>query len=82
MDEKIPLKGVVLDAPDPGELARFYCRLLGWELDADEEGWATAIGPEGSTKFVVPGRARVPGSDLAELRGSAADAVASRLPGQ
>jgi catechol 2,3-dioxygenase-like lactoylglutathione lyase family enzyme len=55
MDEKIPLKGVVLDAPHPGELARFYCRLLGWELDADEEGWATAIGPDGSTKLSFQG---------------------------
>ena len=55
MNEKIPLKGVVLDAPDPRELARFYCRLLGWELGDDEEDWATAIGPDGSTKLSFQG---------------------------
>lgn len=41
----IPLKGVVLDAPDPRQLARFYCELLGWRLGDDDETWATAIGP-------------------------------------
>ncbi|WP_371406020.1 VOC family protein [Kribbella sp. NBC_00662] len=51
MNEKIPLKGVVLDAPDARELARFYCRLLGWQLGTDEEGWAVAIGPDGSTQL-------------------------------
>jgi catechol 2,3-dioxygenase-like lactoylglutathione lyase family enzyme len=33
--------GVALDAPDARELARFYQRLLGWQLFADEPGWAT-----------------------------------------
>ena len=47
----IPLVGVVLDAPDPQKLARFYCELLGWELDADEETWATAQSPDGGTKL-------------------------------
>lgn len=55
MNEMIPLKGVVLDAPDARELARFYCRLLGWDLGDDEEGWATAIGPDGSTKLSFQG---------------------------
>ncbi|MFI6680717.1 VOC family protein [Kribbella sp. NPDC050470] len=41
----IPLKGVVLDSPDPRQLARFYCELLGWQLGEDDETWATAIGP-------------------------------------
>lgn len=41
----IPLKGVVLDAPDPRRLARFYCDLLGWQLGDDDETWATATGP-------------------------------------
>jgi catechol 2,3-dioxygenase-like lactoylglutathione lyase family enzyme len=45
----IELKGVVLDAPDPRKLGRFYCELLGWELHADEETWVTATGPDGST---------------------------------
>ena len=55
MNEKIPLKGVVLDAPDAREFARFYCRLLGWELGDDEADWATAIGPDGSTKLSFQG---------------------------
>jgi catechol 2,3-dioxygenase-like lactoylglutathione lyase family enzyme len=33
--------GVARDAPDARELARFYQRLLGWQLFADEPGWAT-----------------------------------------
>lgn len=33
--------GVVLDAPDARELARFYERLLGWRIFADEPGWVT-----------------------------------------
>ena len=32
--------GVVLDCPDAGELARFYQRLLGWQLFKDTEQWA------------------------------------------
>ncbi|TCC18983.1 VOC family protein [Kribbella speibonae] len=51
----IPLKGVVLDAPDPRKLARFYCKLLGWELGTDEEGWAVANGPEGSVVLSFQG---------------------------
>ncbi|MEU4605217.1 VOC family protein [Kribbella sp. NPDC023972] len=47
----IPLVGVVLDAPDPRKLARFYCELLGWELGDDEETWATAVSPDGGTKL-------------------------------
>ena len=41
----IPLSGVVLDAPDPQKLARFYCELLDWKLGDDDETWATATGP-------------------------------------
>lgn len=33
--------GVVLDAPDARELARFYERLLGWRIFTDEPGWVT-----------------------------------------
>jgi catechol 2,3-dioxygenase-like lactoylglutathione lyase family enzyme len=32
--------GVVLDAPDARELARFYQRLLGWTMFDESEGWA------------------------------------------
>lgn len=33
--------GVVLDAPDAQQLARFYERLLGWRIFTDEPGWVT-----------------------------------------
>jgi hypothetical protein len=33
------LTGTNLDAPDVGELAGFYRRLLGWSTDVDEPGW-------------------------------------------
>jgi catechol 2,3-dioxygenase-like lactoylglutathione lyase family enzyme len=33
--------GVALDAPDARELARFYQRLLGWQLFDDDPEWAT-----------------------------------------
>jgi catechol 2,3-dioxygenase-like lactoylglutathione lyase family enzyme len=39
--------GVVLEAPEPGELARFYAELLGWELVKDEPDWAAVGPPEG-----------------------------------
>jgi predicted enzyme related to lactoylglutathione lyase len=32
--------GVVLDAPDASELARFYAELLGWRIFNQSEGWA------------------------------------------
>jgi catechol 2,3-dioxygenase-like lactoylglutathione lyase family enzyme len=31
--------GVVLDAPDARELARFYARLLGWQVFDESPGW-------------------------------------------
>ncbi len=39
--------GVVLDAPDARALARFYARLLGWEIDTDKPDWATVAPPDG-----------------------------------
>lgn len=36
--------GVVLDAPDGPELARFYARLLGWQIFPDPPGGA-AVAP-------------------------------------
>jgi predicted enzyme related to lactoylglutathione lyase len=33
--------GVVLDAPDARALARFYQRLLGWQIFADSDEWVT-----------------------------------------
>jgi catechol 2,3-dioxygenase-like lactoylglutathione lyase family enzyme len=41
------LSGVVLDSPDPSELAAFYHRLLGWTVIQDEPGWVTLGAPNG-----------------------------------
>lgn len=40
---------IVLDAPDPGELAAFYRRLLGWNVGKQEPGWVTLRPPDGGT---------------------------------
>ncbi len=40
------LTAAVLGTPDPGGLARFYQRLLGWPIGTEEEGWVT-LRPEG-----------------------------------
>jgi catechol 2,3-dioxygenase-like lactoylglutathione lyase family enzyme len=41
------LSGVVLDAPDARELAAFYRRLLGWEVEQDEPGWVKLRSADG-----------------------------------
>jgi catechol 2,3-dioxygenase-like lactoylglutathione lyase family enzyme len=38
---------VVLDAPDPHELAGFYRRILGWEIGREESGWVILRDPDG-----------------------------------
>ena len=38
---------VTLNSPDPPALARFYPRLLGWEIGSEEEGWVTLPNPDG-----------------------------------
>ncbi|MFE9249223.1 VOC family protein [Streptomyces sp. NPDC007088] len=43
------LSGVVLDCPDPRELAGFYERLLGWPRVQDEEDWAKIVPRSGGT---------------------------------
>lgn len=35
------LCATVLGTRDPGELARFYARLLGWRIHTDEPDWVT-----------------------------------------
>jgi predicted enzyme related to lactoylglutathione lyase len=37
--------GVTLDAPDARELARFYARLLGWQLFEDGDGEGASVAP-------------------------------------
>jgi catechol 2,3-dioxygenase-like lactoylglutathione lyase family enzyme len=44
---RLTLSGVVLDAPDANELAAFYRRLLGWDLEQDEPGWVKLRAPGG-----------------------------------
>lgn len=39
--------GVVIDAPDARELARFYARLLGWQIVKDDPTWAAVAPGEG-----------------------------------
>jgi catechol 2,3-dioxygenase-like lactoylglutathione lyase family enzyme len=38
-DHGLTLWGIVLDSPDAQELAAFYVRLLGWQVQTDEPGW-------------------------------------------
>ncbi|WP_424530413.1 VOC family protein [Sphaerisporangium viridialbum] len=41
------LSGVVLDSPDAQELAAFYRRLLGWQVQSDEPDWVKLRAPDG-----------------------------------
>ena len=56
------VSGPVLDAPDVGELTRFYEQLLGWEVEALEgprpgyppgDGWSRLRPPDGGTKIEI-----------------------------
>jgi predicted enzyme related to lactoylglutathione lyase len=51
--DQIPLVGVVLDAPDPRELASFYERLLGWKIVNSDDDWVSLQGPDGSSKLSI-----------------------------
>jgi predicted enzyme related to lactoylglutathione lyase len=44
---RFTLTAAVLDTPDPGGLARFYQRLLGWPIGTDEPEWVTLRPEEG-----------------------------------
>jgi catechol 2,3-dioxygenase-like lactoylglutathione lyase family enzyme len=44
---RLHLTATVLDAPDAGDLARFYSQLLGWEIAHEEPGWVRLPNPEG-----------------------------------
>jgi catechol 2,3-dioxygenase-like lactoylglutathione lyase family enzyme len=46
---RLTLTGVVFDAPDAGDLAAFYRRLLGWTVREQETDWVTLIPPDGGT---------------------------------
>lgn len=40
-----------ISSPDPPALARFYARLLEWEIGAEEPGWVTLLNPAGEVKL-------------------------------
>ncbi|MGW3359155.1 VOC family protein [Streptomyces bungoensis] len=44
--------GVVLEAPDPRALARFYAELLGWEI-AREDAEGAALGPPDGVAYLA-----------------------------
>lgn len=43
----LTLTTVNINAPDPAALARFYQRLLGWEITAEEPHWISLKDPDG-----------------------------------
>ena len=43
----LELTTVNIGAPDPGALARFYEKLLGWEIRAEEPDWVVLTNPDG-----------------------------------
>ena len=45
MTPSLKLSGIVLDSPDPRELAAFYQRLLGWKVTRDEPDWVKIMPP-------------------------------------
>jgi catechol 2,3-dioxygenase-like lactoylglutathione lyase family enzyme len=45
--------GVVLDAPDPSALARFYAALLDWRIAKEEPTWVTLAPPGGVAYLAV-----------------------------
>jgi predicted enzyme related to lactoylglutathione lyase len=51
--EQIPLVGVVLDAPEPRELAAFYEGLLGWKIVHGDDNWVSMEGPDSSSKISI-----------------------------
>ena len=50
---KLTLSGIVLNSPDPPALARFYSRLLGWEIVDESPEWVKLELPDGSLSLSV-----------------------------
>ncbi len=50
MSGKTPVRFdvVALDTPDPAGLARFYCDLLGWQVESADDDWVTIRGDDGT----------------------------------
>ena len=49
MQPRMRVVATVLGAPDPGALAAFYERLLGWNRVTDKPNWVTVRPPAGAT---------------------------------
>jgi catechol 2,3-dioxygenase-like lactoylglutathione lyase family enzyme len=49
MEPSMRMSATVLGSKDPRSLARFYEKLLGWDLIADEPHWAQVKPPDGGT---------------------------------
>ncbi|WP_040159031.1 VOC family protein [Nigerium massiliense] len=47
------LTTINISAPDPENLARFYARLLGWEMTVFDPGWVTVQPADGSVGLVI-----------------------------
>ncbi len=47
----LTLTTVNLNAPVPGDLARFYCRLLGWEILREEPDFVLLSNPDGGIRL-------------------------------
>src|SRR5258705_2921675 len=47
MPPSLTLTTINIGAPDAAELARFYSRLLGWDIAVEEPDWAVMRDPEG-----------------------------------
>ena len=48
MSKPLAIGAIVLDCPDPGELAEFYATLLGWKVQSDTGGdWVDVVNPAG-----------------------------------
>jgi catechol 2,3-dioxygenase-like lactoylglutathione lyase family enzyme len=48
---RLALTTVTVSAPEPAELARFYQRLLSWELIVSEPDWVVLADPAGGTRL-------------------------------
>lgn len=47
----LTLTMVTLSSPDPPALARFYARLLGWEIGTEAPDWVTLRNPAGGVQL-------------------------------
>ena len=49
----LSLSGIVLNSPDPSALARFYSRLLGWEIVHESPEWVKLENPGGGISLAI-----------------------------